>query len=415
MGRPKTNSEKVIVTPITINSETDAYRIMISLGVSPAGARIMAPKSVYSVFKIEGIKSWEANIIKQHLLSLGSDAAVERAALVKDIETAILIFASRNQLIQLCKKLNTQPFSLKEVSKKINAYLKNGRRQDLFWRAGNKKIKLHKPVVCGILNITDDSFSGDGFLNSSKDFSSSLIKRVLKVAGIMLKEGATILDVGGESTRPFAKPITAAAEIKRVVPVIKALRKEFRKVPLSVDTYKVPVAKAAADEGVDIINDIRGLNFSPKMSALIAANGLGCVLMHMKGTPQTMQVKPVYQDVVSQVSNFFKERLQYCEKQKIGKEQICLDPGIGFGKRLQDNNRLIRSLEIFTGFGRPIFLGLSRKSFIGTIIDKDIGGRLSGSLAASVIAVINGANILRVHDVAATVEALKVAEAIRNS
>ncbi len=411
MPQKKVHSKEIIVSPVIVTREEDAYRLMVSLGVSGQGASIMSPKSVYSVFKIEGIKSWEANVIKQHLLSLGSDAAIERKALVEDKETSILVFASKSQFRQLCDKLSNQPFSLKEVSRKIAANFKNTRKQVQVFKARDKNINLNHPVVCGILNVTDDSFSGDGLLGSAKSLGS-IVQRALRVAETMIKEGAKILDIGGESTRPYAKSITVANEIKRVIPVIKALRKEFKKIPLSVDTYKYQVAKAACDSGVDMINDIWALRFSPGMARLIADNGLGCILMHMKGTPRNMQVAPVYKNVVWEVSSFFKERLNYCLNNKIKKEQICLDPGIGFGKRVKDNTQLIRSLGSFKGFGCPIFLGLSRKTFIGKIIGKDVDERLIGTIAASVISIARGADILRVHDVAATVEALKVVDKI---
>jgi dihydropteroate synthase len=412
MPQKKKYSKEVIVTPLVINNESQAHQLMLSMGVSKQGAGIMSSKSIYAVFKIEGIKSWEANIIKQHLLSLGSDAAIERSALVKDIETSILVFASKSQFRQLCEKLNNQPFSLKEVSKKIEKNLDDTAKQEYIFKARDKNIKLGRPIVCGILNVTDDSFAGDGFLSLAKSTSGAVVEKALKIAEKMIKEGAKILDIGGQSTRPFSESITAECEIKRVIPVLKALRKEFTKLPLSVDTYKYQVAKAACDNGVDIINDIWALRFSPKMAGLIARAGLGCVIMHMKGTPLTMQVKPVYKDVVSEVSSFFKERLNYCLNNKIKKEQICLDPGIGFGKRVKDNTELIRSLSSFKGFGCPIFIGLSRKSFIGTIIDRDVTGRLAGTIAASVISTVRGADVLRVHDVAPTMEALKIVDKI---
>jgi len=402
----------IMIHPVAIDNESHAVNIMRSLGVSPQGAKIMSSKSVYSAFKIDGIRSWEANIIKQHMLSLGADAAIERSALMRNKKTAALIFGTHHQLRQLCQKLKNQPFSLKEVAAGLSLYLEGMYKQKFEFHARNKILKISKPLVCGIINITDDSFSQDGLLRLSQLSAATLKEAALKKAETMIGQGAAMLDIGGESSRPFARPISAAQEIKRVTPVIRALRKEFKAIVLSLDTYKYPVARAACDEGIDVINDISALRANPEMAALIKRCELGCVLMHMKGTPRNMQRNPHYKDVISEVSLFFRERLSYCDKTGITREQICLDPGIGFGKRLEDNTRLLNELYAFKAFGLPLFVGLSRKSFIGTILKKDVGGRLNGSVAASVVSVMKGANILRAHDVRETIEALSIASAI---
>lgn len=402
----------ITIYPVLIDNESHAVGIMRSLGVSPQGAKIMSSKSVYSVFKIEGIRSWEANIIKQHLLSLGADAALERNALMRNIKTDILIFGTVHQLRQLCQKLKNQPFSLKEVACGLSFYLTNMHKQTFRFRARDKVLKISKPLVCGIINITHDSFSYDGLLRPLSLSAAAIKEAALKKAEAMISQGAAMLDIGGESSRPFSRPIPAAQEIKRVIPVISVLRKEFKDIILSVDTYKYAVAQAACDAGIDVINDISALRINPEIAALIKKHKLGCIIMHMKGTPRTMQRNPHYEDVIGEVSAFFKERLSYCDKTGIAREQICLDPGIGFGKRLEDNTRLLNELYAFKVFGLPLFVGLSRKSFIGTILKKDVQERLNGTIAASVISVMRGANILRAHDVKETTEALSIALAI---
>jgi len=231
----------------------------------------------------------------------------------------------------------------------------------------------------------------------------------------MIKAGAKIIDVGGESTRPFSNPVKVGEEIKRVIPILKVLRKEFKQVFLSVDTYKYLVAKAAVSEGVDIINDITALQDNPQMASLVKKHKLGCVLMHMKGKPQNMQAKPYYKDVITEISDFFQERLNFCDKKGINKNQLFLDPGIGFGKRLEDNTKIINQLYKLKVFGLPIFLGLSHKSFIGKILNIDIKQRLVGTIAASIISLTKGANVLRVHDVGETAQAIKVASKIMNN
>ncbi|MCF7907913.1 MAG: dihydropteroate synthase [Candidatus Omnitrophica bacterium] len=396
------------ITPVVIKNEQKARELMSSLGVSRQGVRILSPKSVYSVFKIEGIKSWEANILKQHLLSQGSDAAIERDALVKDIRTGALIFGSFSQLKNLCKKLKNQPFNLKEISQTLSFYLDNIHKETYIFRANNKQLKINKPLVCGIINMTPDSFFQDGLLNKDQKY---ILERVEK----MLKAGAKMIDIGGESTRPFSKPITEKEELARVIPTLKAIRKRFRKVLISLDSYKYLVVKAAAAEGVDLINDITALNGDLRKSSVIKNYKLGCVLMHMKGKPRDMQKNPHYKDVISEELDFFKERLQFCQRIGIDKERIMIDPGIGFGKDLNDNLKLINQLYKFKVFGLPLFLGLSRKSFIGKILKSEPGERLVGTLSATILSVGQGANILRTHDVAETVQALKVASKITNN
>jgi len=388
---------------------------MSFLGVSPEGVDILSPKSIYTVFKIEGIKSWEANIIKQQLLSLGSDAALERKALLKNIKTSVLIFGNLSQLKKLSEKLKDQPFALKEVSLKISEYLKNLEKGEFILKARGKMLRINQPIICGIINSTEDSFFGDGLLKVVENSSVKVQALALKKAEKMIKAGAKIIDVGGESTRPFSNPVKVGEEIKRVIPILKVLRKEFKQVFLSVDTYKYLVAKAAVSEGVDIINDITALQDNPQMASLVKKHKLGCVLMHMKGKPQNMQAKPYYKDVITEISDFFQERLNFCDKKGINKNQLFLDPGIGFGKRLEDNTKIINQLYKLKVFGLPIFLGLSHKSFIGKILNIDIKQRLVGTIAASIISLTKGANVLRVHDVGETAQAIKVASKIMNN
>jgi len=403
------------VTPLNVKNEEEARKIMSSMGVSPEGVRILSPKSLYAAFKIEGIKSWEANIIKQQLLSLGSDAALERKALVKNIKTSILIFGNLSQLKKLSEKLKDQPFILKEVSQSISDYLDSLDQKEFIFEARGKVLKIKKPIICGIMNVTEDSFFGDGLMNKGQNSKLKVQKLALEKAEEMVKAGARIIDVGGESTRPFSSPVKVEDEIKRIRPVLKVLRKEFKKVFLSVDTYKYLVAKVAVSEGADIINDITALRNSPQMASLVKRYKLGCILMHMKGEPATMQVNPSYKDVTIEIIDFFKERLKFCYKKGIKKSQILIDPGIGFGKRIEDNVKIINELYKFKILGLPIFLGLSRKSFIGKILNAGTKDCLVGTIAASMISLTNGANVLRVHDVRETAQAIKVASKITNN
>jgi dihydropteroate synthase len=269
----------------------------------------------------------------------------------------------------------------------------------------NGFIEKDDPLVMGILNITRDSFSDAG-----RFFEPNA---ALEHAREMAAAGADIIDVGGESTRPGASPIGLDEEVDRVLPVISRIKEETGAL-VSVDTSKVEVARLAVEEGgADLVNDISGLRFSERMAAVVAGLNVPVVLMHIRGTPENMQRDPVYADVVAEIADYFQERIDYALSHGIWKEKIILDPGIGFGKRLEDNVAIIRNLRQFAEFDLPILIGLSRKSFLGLLGgEKSPERREAESVAANLVAVRNGAAILRVHDVAGTVKALKVWRAL---
>ena len=261
-----------------------------------------------------------------------------------------------------------------------------------------------RTVIMGILNVTPDSFYDGG--------RRSEPTRAIADGVEMVQSGAEILDVGGESTRPGARPVDEAEELDRVLPVIRGLRREVA-VPISIDTYKAGVARAALDAGADIVNDISALRFDPALVSLVAAEEVPVILMHMQGKPQTMQSEPRYNDVVREVRDFLAAQLYEAMDAGIAAERIILDPGIGFGKTLEHNLQLLRGLPTLAALGQPLLVGASRKAFIGKILDLDPDHRLEGSLAAAVAAVLGGANLLRVHDVAETCRAARMADAIR--
>jgi dihydropteroate synthase len=260
-------------------------------------------------------------------------------------------------------------------------------------------------VVMGIVNVTPDSFYDGG-----QRFDTG---RAVDDAVEMIDFGAEILDIGGESTRPGAQAVSLDEELRRVLPVIRELRKRCS-VPISIDTYKEAVARAALDSGADIVNDISALRFDPEMAALVAREGVPLILMHMQGVPRTMQREPRYQDVVGEVRDFLAERVRAANQAGIAQEQIIIDPGIGFGKTLAHNLALLKNLQSLISLGQPLLIGVSRKAFIGKILNAaGPEERLEGSVAAGVAAALSGANILRVHDVSETVRAFRVADAIR--
>ena len=261
-----------------------------------------------------------------------------------------------------------------------------------------------RTVIMGILNVTPDSFYDGG--------RRSEPTRAIADGVEMVQSGAEILDVGGESTRPGARPVDEAEELDRVLPVIRGLRREVA-VPISIDTYKAGVARAALDAGADIVNDISALRFDPALVSLVAAEEVPVILMHMQGKPQTMQSEPRYNDVVREVRDFLAAQLYEAMDAGIAAERIILDPGIGFGKTLEHNLQLLRGLPTLAALGQPLLVGASRKAFIGKILDLHPEHHLEGSLAAAVAAVLGGANLLRVHDVAETCRAARMADAIR--
>jgi dihydropteroate synthase len=261
-----------------------------------------------------------------------------------------------------------------------------------------------RTLVMGIVNVTPDSF-----FDAGRRFDPA---KAVADGAAMAAGGADIIDIGGESTRPGARPVSEEEELARVMPVVHGLRCEV-KVPISIDTYKSIVAHAALDAGADIVNDISGLRFDPKMVSLIAAEKVPVVLMHMQGTPGTMQQEPHYGDVVREVRDFLATQLYEAMDAGIAPETIIIDPGIGFGKTIEHNLRLLRDLPVLAALGQPLLVGVSRKAFIGKILNLAPDERLEGSLAAAVAAALAGANILRVHDVPETTKAVRVADAIR--
>jgi len=270
------------------------------------------------------------------------------------------------------------------------------------FNCGKYQLNLNRPHVMGIVNVTPDSFS-DGGKYSSTDLA-------VEHGLALIAEGADILDIGGESTRPGAPPVSLDEELRRVMPVIEALA-SVSTVPLSIDTYKPEVMRSAIAAGIDIVNDVRALQEDGAVE-IVANSDVGVCLMHMQGMPQTMQLAPSYQDVVSEVVHFLSDRMHVVTSAGIAIDRIVLDPGFGFGKTTAHNIALIQHLTEIDAIGRPLLVGLSRKSVLGKIAGGDEQQRLHAGLAASVISAMKGAKIVRVHDVKATVDALKIVTAV---
>ena len=262
----------------------------------------------------------------------------------------------------------------------------------------------HRTHIMGVLNVTPDSFSDGG-----RYFEPH---RAIEHGISMAQEGADIIDVGGESARPYSQRISAAEEIDRVIPVIEALKNELP-IPISIDTCKGDVAVEALKAGAAIINDISALRYDPDMASIAANAGVPVILMHMKGMPESMQVNPCYEDLISEILDFLKDAIERAVKAGVKRELLIVDPGIGFGKTFDHNLKIIRELSRFEELQRPLLLGTSNKAFIGHILDKPANERDTGTMATIAAGVMNGAHIVRVHNVAKAVETVKIIDAIK--
>jgi dihydropteroate synthase len=272
------------------------------------------------------------------------------------------------------------------------------------WRNGVLDFS-RKTYIMGILNITPDSFS-DGGVHFDK---TSAVDEGLR----MVDAGADILDIGGESTRPGSDPVALEEELRRTIPVIESLAAKVR-IPLSIDTYKAEVASRALDAGASIINDISGLQFDPRMAGVVSAHKVPVVVMHIKGNPKDMQQSPVYEALIPEILDYFRKSIRIAQGAGVSEEKIIIDPGIGFGKTFDHNLQILHNLARFASLGRPVLIGPSRKAFIGKILgDAKPRERIFGTAATVAISIINGANILRVHDVGKMVQVARVADAIK--
>jgi len=387
-----------IATPL------DAEQELRLIHVDPVGIAMMAAKMLTRCVKLTGLQCRQANILKQEMLALGGDAAVARGTVACSIDkTDVILIGTDKQLHTLCGKLAPQPFGLPALAVELKQVLTFAMQRPRFWRTSQRDLTLERPLIMGILNVTPDSFS-DGNLYSDP-------QRAIDRALEMVAEGADIIDIGGESTRPGAAPVPAEDELKRVIPVIAGLACRTP-CPISVDTWKSTVAQAAMDAGAAIVNDISGFTFDPQMATVAARTGAGAVLMHTRGTPHSMQHDTVYADLVGEVIHSLRRSLDLAGEAGIEQERVAVDPGIGFAKTAAQNLEILRRLREFTSIGLPLLAGTSRKSFIGKALNRDTGQRTLGTAATVALAVQGGADILRVHDVREMRDVADMAHAI---
>jgi len=394
------------VNVIKIKNLEEAAAIFKKIGVDPYGIDAMASKTININILLEDQPCKIANIIKQEMLSVGGDAAVARGSVSCSVPVSnILIMGTLKQISELVKKIDKQPFGLNLIARNILKILKNISQNEYVLKTFRREIDLgKKTLIMGILNITPDSFSDGGLYCSQQ----KAVERGLQ----MVDEGADIIDIGGESTRPGAKSIEASVELKRVLPVIESLVKQV-KIPISIDTTKAKVAKLALASGAEIVNDISALHGDKKMAKTISDEGAAVILMHMRGNPRNMQKgNLVYNNLMGEVTDYLEKSSEKALKAGIEKDCLVIDPGIGFGKTPEDNYKIIKNLSQLKELGMPVMIGTSRKSFIGKATGGEPEQRLEGTAATIAAAIMNGCHIVRVHDVAAMKKVAAVTDAI---
>jgi len=378
---------------------------MQSIGVDSRAIPIMLEKASPLSIKAKNLTRIQCNILKQQLLSTGADAAVSREILSEEVETSdALIIGSVKQIAGALKSARQPHFDMERLVDEIEDVLGRYNASRLVWNVGKRTYEMDGNVlVMAILNVTPDSFYDGGRYGT--------LEKALAHARKMIDEGADMLDVGGQSSRPGAQEIPLEEELNRTIPLIEKIAGESD-IPISIDTYREAVARQALEKGAGIINDITALRGDERMAALAAESGCGLVLMHMQGTPRTMQKNPHYDDLMSEIIALLRESVGRAVEAGLNEQNIAVDPGIGFGKTVEHNYRIISQLKSLKSIGRPILIGPSRKSFIGKVLKNEAQDRLLGTAASITCCIERGASIIRVHDVKEMIEVKEITGAI---
>lgn len=378
---------------------------LADIGVDQGGMERLEPKSIHRLVLVRGLSVEQAHLLKHEFLSVGADAAISRDAYVfTSQKTDALCMGTLKQYGLACAKMANIPHGLTVVAEEIRNVIVNQESEPNYLYVGSKRFDLReRTLVAGILNITPDSFSDGGvFFDQDEALSHAIM---------LADQGADIIDVGGESSRPGAEPVSLEEELNRVIPVVEKITGVLE-VPVSIDTYKAEVASEAIKAGAAMINDISGLSFDSAMVEVVAKSKAALVIMHMQGEPRNMQENPKYDSVVGDISGFLRRQIQKAVTAGVLKSQILVDPGIGFGKNLEHNLEILNRLKEFKCLGCPLYIGPSKKSFIGKITGAPAGERQFGTAAAVTASILNGASVVRVHDVAEMKETIKIADAI---
>ena len=391
----------ISVYPVNISGHDDMKRLCAKIGTDPGALPYLAPKANILHIYAGHIDYRAAGFLKQEMLARGGDVAVAKHVIDgKTDYSDILIMGNPSQLRSLTEKMKAMNiWGIKELREELCEALRNVNihEWEITSQAGHKIILDAHTKLMGIINLTPDSFYPDSRTDEAG---------IIECAGRFLNEGAYILDVGAESTRPGASPVSASEEAGRLIPALRALRREFPDALISVDTYKAEIARLACDEGADIINDISGFGFDSDMAGIVAGLNVPYILSHIKGTPKDMADSEPYSDILGEMNAYFSGKIHELERAGLKRENIIIDPGLGFGKNSGDNFAVLRDIESLTVFGRPLMIGHSRKRFT----EKTLAGTLG------VTALMAGrVSLLRVLDVGENMRALRVAEGIRNA
>lgn len=387
---------------VLVHDQLEARRFLEEIGSTPMGVGFMVPKAVFKCIKLKNIPARAANILKQEMLANGGEAAVGHNAARCEGTTDMLLMGTLKQYRRLIAKLRLQPFGLKAVAAEIKAILANLEIET--WQvplAQGKVLELGKrSLVMGILNVTPDSFSDGGRFFAP----AAAVEHALQMAA----DGADIIDVGGASSRPGSQMVDEAEELRRILPVVERL--SALGLTIAVDTFRAGVAQAALEAGAHLINDIGGFAMDPGLLPVLVKWQAPVVLMHNR-----LQIRPdePYTDLIADIIRELQSAMEQAAAAGLGPERILIDPGLGFGKNHAQNLEIIRRLQDFRSLGRPILIGASRKRFIGHALDLGTSERLEGSLAVAVMAVMNGAAVVRVHDVKESARVMRMTDAVR--
>lgn len=391
---------------LSIASEAEAVSALRGVGADAQGIEAMLPKMIQCNILLEGVECRTANRLKEAMLALGGDAAISCDALgMRAARTDVLLIGTLKTLRRFAETIDGDAFGWAGYADRIREATGHFIADTSLLRTSRREIRIgERTLVMGIINTTPDSFSDGG-----RYFAPSV---AVDAAIRMVEEGADMIDVGGESSRPGSDPVPEEEELRRVIPVIRGLAGRIS-APLSIDTMKASVAREALAEGAEIVNDISAMTHDEGMAAVVAETHAAVILMHMRGLPKTMQTGDLaYQSLLGEVIAFLKSRIDSAVESGIAPEQVMIDPGIGFGKSAADNLRLIRRLSEFKVLGRPIVTGVSRKSFIGHVTGGGPQERLEGTAASVTAAILNGSRVVRVHDVEMMKKVAAMADAL---
>jgi dihydropteroate synthase len=392
---------------VLVASGGELVRETARLGVPRERAEAFADKASSYVIRLDGVGARGALAVRQHFSEAGGKAMFSEEILAPGAgPSAVLMTGSSSEVRAACERLAAAGFGREagEIEKALSNFSQARKRS---MPCGRFSLTIgERTLITGILNLTPDSFSGDGL--------GSDLEAAVETAERMEREGADIIDIGGESTRPGTEPVAAEEEMRRVLPAVEKLAAALQ-VPISIDTYKAQVARAACEAGAGIVNDVTAFGGDPAMAETVGSLGVPVILMHMQGTPETMQVKPAYADLMGEIFSFLRDRAEEAQGAGVSPERIIIDPGIGFGKTLEHNLEILRRLKELRSLGYPILVGTSRKSLIGKVLDLPVDQRLEGTAATVAISIQNGADIVRVHDVREMARVVRMTDAIVRS